>query len=891
MAKPVFFSMGGEADTRFAKAVKDLLPDPMVYFYQRSGEEGTNFRPEIEAEVQGCRVFVLFWSNDYLKSEHARQELAIFKKTVEAGHDADLLIVPTTRRSPDIQREWTNPINSSTEYMLGRWRYERSVFQGEDPQRVVENIRRKLAKARLIDRALVVRPGLLAQFKAALSRPNYQTVQFCLVWGFEGDGRRTALRQYMTTAHVNLTPRYVPLDTTEGPEDLLLRLHDHATPKQRQEILKAAQGKRDGVGKAIRTALFIAGESKSYYVIVLSRFTGTDSGTLPPWLADVFGNIPPGNAPLAFVVVPNPVSDAQMRLYPLSARTRVQGLDEDEMNELVHKLSQEDSNPGRWTEERRKIVARVSGSSPSLCHAIMYAMSTEPTLDFLGRIADREADIFSANISALIGHLVGQLKGRPGDLLALRLIERLGATSKQTLDAIFASRSTTETYDLYQLRDYGLVEHLSGDIYRIPPLVQRRLGDALWSGGLSKEEVDSVLGGFAREIITENDEYGAVFASNKVAAQLRTNAPVPVELASYLTTATLFKAGLERYTSNEFPIAHSILQRAMRRLKDGTNLDPLTQIEIARYYGLAAARIERFDDVAVARSFLRDGAVKSRSVQAEAMVEFLDGFEARVRWRSRDAVRSFERARRLLHHVRFAERQRGAVLTELSRALLRLDPPAYDRAVSIAEEAYEQMKVVHNLNGVIRARLARLEGALFDGPSRTFQQEVKKIDELLDLLTEMCRRSSQDFHLVRRADISRILSYKKVQSGESKILNLTEAIRFTDQAIELKKFPPTIARRWYLRLFDQTSNHAQELIKEAEETLRVGDVGNRVHLKDALVVAVISHARINQEDARRLLREHRDLVNDGFRQMLTKMIVDHGRLGGKVTDYSRLDRM
>lgn len=891
MAKPVFLSMGGVADTKYAKQVKDLLPDPMVYFYQRSGEEGVGFRPEIESEVQGCRLFVLFWSEKYFESEHAKRELALFKKTVEAGHDADLLIVPTTRKNPNIQGKWVNPINSHEEHILGRWRFERAVYQGDDPQRVVENIRRKLAKARLVDRALVARPNLLAQFKKALTRPNYQTVQFGLVSGLEGDGRRTALRQYMAAAHVNLTPRYVPLDTTEGPEDLLLRMYEHTTPQRRREILETARGKRDGIAKAIRTALFMAGDSKSYYVIVLSRFTALDSGALPFWLADVFGGIAPGNAPLAFVIVPNPITDNQMRHYPQGARVRVQGFEEDEMKELVYKLTQEDQDPKRWTEEARTVVARVSGSSPSLCHAIMYAMSTEPELEFLHKIADREAEVFSANISALVGYVLSQFTGRTADLLALRLIERLGATSKQTLDAIFAGRGSSEAYDLYQLRDYGLVEHLSGDVYRIPPLIQRRLGDALWSSGISKQEVDSVLARFAGELVAENDEYGAVFASNKVAAQLRTNTPVPTGLDAYLTVATLFKAGLERYTNNEFETAFFILQKAMRKLQDGSDLDPINQIEIARYYGLASARCEEFGEVAVARSFLLDSAAGYRQVQAEAMVAFLNGFEARVQWRHRDAVTSFEESRRLLNNVRFAERQRSAVLTELSRALLRVQPPNFNRAVSIAEEAYDQAKVVHNLNGLLRALLARLEGLLFDGEPTEFEQEVAKINDLLDLLTEMCQRSGQDFHFVRRADLARILAYDRKRLGQLSLLDLTEAIRYTDRALKLKRFAPTVARQWYLKIFDETSDHSCELIAETEAVLHAAESYDKVHVKDAVGVAVIVHARANQDVARRLLRKYRAHVNDSFHHSLSRVIENNGQLGSDIADYSRWDKI
>jgi tetratricopeptide (TPR) repeat protein len=891
MAKPVFLSMGGKSDAEFALKVKALLPDPMVYFYQRSGEEGVAFRSEIESEVRGCRLFVLFWSDDYFNSSHAKIELALFKKSVEAGLEADLLVVPTTRKYPNIQGKWTNPISSLEEIILGRWRYERAMYQGDDPQRVAENIRRKLAKARIIDRALVARPNLFSQFKLALTRPNFQTVQFGLIWGYEGDGRRTALRQYMNFSHVNLTPRYVPLDTMDGPEDLLLRLHENVSPTERLKVLEDAKEKKDGIAKAIRTALFLAGESKSYYVIALNRYAASDFRMIPNWLPEVFGSVALGNAPLAFIILPNAVTDNQMQKFPSAARIRVPGLEQEEMLELVHKLANEDSNPIRWTEERRALVARVSGGSAALCHAIMYAMSVEPTLEFLSNVADREADVFAANISALVGYLVKQFKDRKNDLLALRVIERLGATSKQTLDSIFASRGGAESYDLYQLREYGLVEHLSGDIYRIPPLVQRRLGDALWAAGFGKEEMDVVLREFASELLQEGDDYGAVFASNKVAAQLRTNTPVPDELDSYLTISTLFKAGLERYTNNEFSTAYDLFKKAMYKLQSGAIIDPIVQLEVARYFGLTSARLERFDAVSTAREFIKNSAVRFPQPQADSIVAFLSGFEYRVKGQYKYAVQSFETARDLLYKVRFAERQRGAVLTELSRALLRLSPPSFERAVSIANEAYVETKVVHNLNGLIRAMLARLEGEFFDGGREVFESEVEKVIALIDLLTEMCQRSGQDFHFVRRADLARIAAYQRKRSSKVEVIDLSEAIKFVRDALQLKKFSPTISKSWYLRVFDEKFDHSSSLMEECQLVLNDKEIQDRVYYKDALTILIILKARKDKDSARLLLRNHQNNVSDSYRSQLNNIIAINGRLGREISDYARYDRI
>src|SRR5688572_16774266 len=83
MTRPVFFSVGGRRDTAFASSVKDLLPDAMVYLYTRTGEEGVDFRPEVEREIQAARLFVVFWSEDYLKSEACRHELALARRLAE----------------------------------------------------------------------------------------------------------------------------------------------------------------------------------------------------------------------------------------------------------------------------------------------------------------------------------------------------------------------------------------------------------------------------------------------------------------------------------------------------------------------------------------------------------------------------------------------------------------------------------------------------------------------------------------------------------------------------------------------------------------------------------------------------------------------------------------
>lgn len=889
MSHPVFFSMGGTRDGEFAEEAAKHLPEAMVYCYRWTGEEGVSFRAEIERKIHDCRLFVVFWSADYLKSDHAKNELAQFKQIVErSGDGKQLMIIQRERQCPDIQGKWINPLNGKEESIFGRWSYERADFQPDAP-RVADLVRRRLERAEVVERALVLRSRLQLEFQKTLKLPNFKVPQFSFVSGLEGDGRRTALRDYMRVAHVSLTARPVSFDSAEGPEDLLLRMLGISgfTVAQRQVVIDDIAAKRTTVAKEIRRLLHDASAARSYYVINLTRFSGVDSIGVPNWVSEVFGQLGGGNTPLAFMVTPTQITDARMQYFPHAKRVRVPGLDEDEMEELVHKLVAEDRDPNRWSDEHKQLVQAASGSSPSLCQAIMYTMSIEPSMDFLGQIAKRESEVFSANISALVGYLVKKFADRPGDILALRIIERLGLTSLKALEEIFSLRGGDLTFDLYQLMEYGLVERLYDDTYRVPPLIQRRLGDALWAAS-KDQELETLLEEFGKRWTLALDEYGAVYASNKQMTSLRvTGEPMP-GLDSYLTTAVLFKAGLERYTSNDYPRAYSILSRAMKRIVGGTSIDVLTQLEIARYFGLAAAREEEFDDLETACKFIEGMELKGakRATQGSAIVHFLHGFRARVESKYKIAVSEYVQARKLLEGTQFAERQRGHVLTELSRAYLRTSPPDFVQAIAVAKEAYELNKVVHNLSGWIRARIARLSTVPLDGEAA----EIQKIEELIGELAVMCERSGQDFHLVRRADLQRVKVLYEHQHTNRPI-DLKSAIDDMDAAYQLKRRFQSKVLGWQLRFFDQTTDYTSLLLSETSNVLSRRAEHDHMFVRHALGINALITARTREANALSMIRNKIFDIPERTRHYLDDAIRAKGSIPRTNEAFNRLERL
>ena len=770
MHTPVFLSVGGKDDAEFAKSVHSQLGEALAYHYQVTGAEADNFRVEIEEKINQCNVFVVFWSHDYLKSEAALNELAYFRKIVETASlpNRYLIIVSRFADGPDIQGKWKNPINQKEEHVLGRWRNERAIDAGADANHVAQIIKRKLEQLKIIDDILIARGWITDNFKNEISLPDYMARELIFAAGHEGNGRRTALRQFMSQSYSHRVERAISLDSIDGPKDLLINLMQVTamTATARGVIIDEIDKNNTTASKEIRKILHQAKDTKSFYVIAIDRFSGVDSVRIPMWLSDVLSVFKVGNAPIIFVVTSSPVSDALLEHYSGAGRVLIPGLEEEEMNQLVHRLTQEEANPARWTQEKKLKVAKVAGNSPALCKSIVRSLASEQTLDFVDKIAERAEQPFRQRLAVLMDHWVSYYAKRTSDIYALRVIEKLGVASKDALDEILEPIVDKHgNIDLYTLRDHGLIEQLSDGIYRIPPLIQRLLGDALW-GEVSPHKIDFLFERFSKKLIVAHSDFGAIYASNAATVFLRTDSEVLApQYEKYVTLATLFKAGLDRYSNKEWKLAHKILQRAMARLLVSSNsVDISTQIEIARFTGLAAARISAHQEVDAACLFLEENfKTKKRFASAKAMAKFVRGFAYRINRNFKEATKQFEDALKLLKGQKMVERQRAAIYTELAYAYLKSTPRNFKDALEVARTAFEEKDVHHTLNVYLQALVLYTfrSGIFLDEGG--LEQAKKKIEDLLGKLNDRCSRSGHSFYKDRLTEYEKEYSAWKVR--------------------------------------------------------------------------------------------------------------------------------
>lgn len=761
MQFPVFISMGGLADAAYSREIQSELGDQIAYHYQANGEEGIQFRAEIEAAIQTCRIFVVIWSEAYLQSEHAKNELAFFRKLTEPSNPdgKELIVIPREQGNPNIQLRWKNPITQRDEHVLGDWRGKRALDAGVDAKRAAALIRRRLEAINVIHDIVIPRGWLIDQLKNTIILPNFQARELIFISGLNGDGRRTLLAQFMEQAYKHLTARHVALDSVDGPEDLLAPLMDAASLSinRRNEILSTIQADPKTVLKEVRKLLHEARTSKSYYAILVDKFVGADLASVPQWMPQLLEVFKAGPAPIIFLITSSPVSEALLKHFPSASQQHVPGLDENEIDQLVYQLSQEDPDPSRWTQEKRNLVARASGSSPSLCKSVMHTLRGELTLDFVDQISSRANENFGAALSSLMSHWVNIYLQRGVDLTALRVIEKIGVTSKEALDEVMQPFCKLHgDYDLYGLRSQGLVEQLADGLYRIPPLIQRRLGHALWSKSpQAVSDADRLLQSFAKHVEVAKTEYGAIYATNAIHVSLRAGREkIAPEYEMYLTVSMLFKAGLDRYRNGQYKLANKILKRAIARLKENRGVvDITTKIEIARFAGLAAARSKDGTAVDSACQYLDSSFSDTKRHQsAVAMSFFIKGFSARLGHLYIDAKSHYQSA---LHHLTqesLAQRQRGAIYTELANVYLRLTPPDYTKALDFAKKAFEQNDVVHTLNAYVHTLIGFTFLSNQITNTKSLTPYLDDIDNLLQRLDARCAELSQDFSVFRRRE-------------------------------------------------------------------------------------------------------------------------------------------
>lgn len=854
MTHPVFFSFAGDAN-KLAVQLKNRFSDDMVYMYLRTGVDGTEFPDEILNELAQCKIFVLFLSKAYIANDAqrpwCRRELLNAVRRVESGSLKNVLIICTdeTKLDSKIVDPDTGNIIDALKPLRDVWR----AFPCPPDLRSVEHlISNELAQ--LLDTALpeLHRSPLEAQLRSALEIGNFQhKTPIVFVSGFHGSGRKTLIRSVMRSDFKHLTECPLPIDTVDGPEDLLRLIWGEVLQKtvgEQRKLMKDIAEQPLALSRYFNNLGAQLVARKVY--IVLSKDEITDVGeTIPGWFPEVLGVIKPDVQPLIFCTTPRPLSVSIKHKFVNMAEVTVPTLEDDESTKLV-RMTISASDPTRiqrW-EKHVGFILESGQNSPQLLVDIIKLASRRPSLDFLDQYVQVDIARFDQRVVRVLDWAWDQIKDKEEILLIFDILGSLGVAHFETLEELFEHTGKEFGQHLYSLIQLGLVEHLSESTYRIPPALRRKLNFYILNPELRKKTQD-LLKRYARNIKIGADENGGITLSNSIQIRLSTDADIPPEDLVFVTGAMLFKAGWQRYRRRQHGPALGLFKRAFVQIKQIR--DDSTKIEVARYLGLAAAREGVDTDVELACTYLSRGidfAIRMRD-RAHATALFIRGFSCRQNQEFSDACSFFEESLSILPPTPNNAHQRSQILNEFVQCLLKLDNPDYCHAVTLSRQLVGLRETPNNLDVLLRALLAQT----YHDPNlseKEKQLNFSEINTLEDQLRVKCESGNLSFYAFRVVSRLEEEALERVRVGNLPFggLDLSESIRICSDAYEALQEEALLCKKWDLLLHTEKNRDWAALHSEVTTHLTSGQL-NRIGKSIATRIRILTHDFSNPSNA------------------------------------------
>ncbi|MBV7426781.1 MULTISPECIES: toll/interleukin-1 receptor domain-containing protein [unclassified Acidovorax] len=830
MTHPIFFSFAGDSKP-LAESLKGRFADDLIYMYARTGVDGTNFPDEILEEIAQCELFVIFWTASYVQTDPrrpwCRRELLTARKRVLSGSLKSFLIVQADATTFDT--EVVDPDSGLLIDALKPFRDERRAFvQPLNAKAIEQRIAFELSKLNDDDVPTLPRPAFQKLLRDALKTDGYQTkTPIIFVSGFHGSGRKTLVRSVMSLDFRHLTEFTLALDGADGPEDLLRLIWGEVLQKtvsEQRQLMKDVEKDSSVLVHHYKRLPMLLVERRAY--IILAKDELTDIGeSIPFWATEYLKLLLPVVQPLIFLAIPRPLPPSYRRPLQHAQAVDVPTLEDEDSESLVtmHIGARDPKRVARW-ESHIPFILDAGANSPKLLADIVRMASRKASLDFLQQDAAADIARFDERVTKIVEWSWAQVQGQPNLLLLLDVLNTLTVGHIDTFNELFKQGGTEIGASLYTLVQLGLVEHLSESTYRVPPALRRKLNFYLVNSDL-RQQTAALLKRYAKFVEIGNDETGAVALTNLLHIRLNTDTTIVEEDSSFVTAAMLFKVGWQKYRKTQYGAALNLLKRAFQKLPRVK--DESTKLEIARYYGLAAAREGSDSDLAVAIRFLSraQNFIPRVFDKAKPIASFLRGFSYRLNQQFSEALECYEQSLSELPDGAYMDAQRSVVMNEMVQCLLKLNTPEYAKAVAMAEKACAIRSTANNLDVLLRALLAQtFEDS--DISEEQVQRNFEEMDRREHQLRVQCEVSHLSFHSSRVVDrlVKEAIENVNVDNLPFGALDLTDPIRMSHEAYLRYQEEAILSRKWDLMLQTEVGRDWSALHAEVSRYLDQGSL-------------------------------------------------------------------
>lgn len=725
--KSTFFSYASQ-DRNFVGQVTPKFRPDLVYDYDLTTAEGENFQKETgEDGLSRTRLFVVFWSQAYWKSEACMAELQTAGRLFKAGVIPYVLVLRLDETPIDARCTDDPELKGA----IGELGVFTSSLRSSLPNVTLERAADLIAqKQMLIGSQIQVpecrRDDLAAAFRTALERDAFTFRPAMWISGFNGNGRTALVRDFCRYLAPNAPVHEIDVNECSLPGLLVLKIEAQVFGANEDRLRAlAADGSHDSVEAAALAAERV--RDAGGFLMLRQVRVQEERAELPDWIFDLCDKLQVTNRPALFVVAQlAPKSDCLARVASRLGSLRSPPLTFSESLDYCKQIVRARGiGSNRIDENLIERVAYTSGGNIDLLIKMLDAViGSDLESSEISLLLDAQHEQFSVQLTGYINWCVFQLAGNES---AFRILTALNVISPCSPEAL---RRLVSDYDFdmdsfHLVRKLGLVEQYGEGLFRLSPLLSARLEREFGK----PERVAWRLSAQRRfatmkvQFIDKDDPADITLIEGQVKASLLAGIePTSDHLASFVTVSHIFQAGIILYSRRAYGEAFDLFKRAANEID---KFSDNTKSEVFRYLGMTAVRNGDGPTADMCIKKLR------ANINNAAVADFVEGFRAEVIEKnfSRSAdlyLRAWKDANERSQNSREAR----AIRSYISVAM-KMSDADYVELVRYAERAVTVSRTHWNLSSRARVYLRyRLAIADLSERKRINEIYIEKMNEL-----------------------------------------------------------------------------------------------------------------------------------------------------------------
>jgi tetratricopeptide (TPR) repeat protein len=352
-----------------------------------------------------------------------------------------------------------------------------------------------------------------------------------------------------------------------------------------------------------------------------------------------------------------------------------------------------DKNSSRWTDAEIEKIVGASGGNIGFLVAIVRSASGIEDFDQIDQLVSANKQDMLASITTYIRWAFLQLRDFEDEQRTLLFLNDVSPCDVSDIERVVKPKRDILRV-LGKLLDLGLIERESDNLYRLTPMLSRRLNRDLVRPELLGWLRDALVEFVKRpvDLVVDGHEYVRI-ESRIQASLLSESGELPDNVMAFVSAAHWFQAGVRLYHARRREPAYRILKKAYLKRSE---FDGASRTELARYFCLSATRNRKYPEAEACIALL------DSAHQTKSMAAFLRADVYEYKREFGNAISEYQKS---LELNKGKTDRLERTYRPLIRCILASWRPDYEMARDYAVEALRLRRTIFSLMGLARVYL------------------------------------------------------------------------------------------------------------------------------------------------------------------------------------------